>query len=364
VWVEAYRDAVVLLGAGLKMLGLRRKHILLTAMGAGSLVWSYAQAADKWWDTTNASGLTPGNGNWEDSNGSPARRWAISASPGTANPVKWDNGDNAIFQASGISLVSVTGAVTAGTIAITGTGYTISGTSGITLTGANITTAAAGTINAPIVGSGGLTKLGSAALTLGGQNTYTGVTNVDAGLLLVNNATGVGISASSAVNVNSGGTLGGTGTISSATTVHSGGKLAPGSSSIATLNLNNDISLTSSSTFVVEVGATADRVFVRGTGSVFTVGGATLQILPLDGINTTTTYTIVSTAGDTGNSVDFSSFFAGLSNGVQTTQGNLTYTVTATSTAITVSFATVHEPTSLAIFPVAASALLRRRRRG
>jgi len=56
-------------------------------------------------------------------------------------------------------------------------------------------------------GTGGLTKVGGGAFTLTGASTYSGPTNVNAGILNVNG------SLASTVFVNSGATLMGTGTI-------------------------------------------------------------------------------------------------------------------------------------------------------
>ena len=79
-----------------------------------------------------------------------------------------------------------------------------------------------------------LVKLGSATLTLSGTSTYTGATTVGGGLLVVN-----GSIANSAVTIQSGSTLGGSGT-TGAVTVEDGGTLKLGNSP-GTLNINGDI---------------------------------------------------------------------------------------------------------------------------
>ncbi len=80
-----------------------------------------------------------------------------------------------------------------------------------------------------VSGTGSLTKIGLGTLTLSGANTYGGGTNVNAGTLLVNNASGSG-TGNGAVVINSGATLGGTGAIGGAVTIHDGGWLSPGAS--------------------------------------------------------------------------------------------------------------------------------------
>jgi autotransporter-associated beta strand protein len=103
----------------------------------------------------------------------------------------------------------------------------ISGTQNLSIGGAGNTTVS-GTL---ATGTGTLAKDGLGTLVLSANNTYTGETLVTAGTLIVN---GHQSSASGAVSVAAGATLGGTGTLGGATTVS--GILAPGTS-IGVLNV-------------------------------------------------------------------------------------------------------------------------------
>ena len=85
------------------------------------------------------------------------------------------------------------------------------------------------------LGSGGLTKLGAGTLTLTGMNTYSGLTTVAAGTLVVG-VEGRGFVAG-AVSVSSGAQLGGSGSIGGIVTIASGGTLAPGNG-VGTLSVN------------------------------------------------------------------------------------------------------------------------------
>jgi autotransporter-associated beta strand protein len=75
-----------------------------------------------------------------------------------------------------------------------------------------------------ISGDGGLVKSGAGTLTLTGANTYTGITDVTAGTLIVNGSLGSGAS----LEVASGATLGGSGTINSGASIS--GRHSPGNS--------------------------------------------------------------------------------------------------------------------------------------
>lgn len=168
--------------------------------------------------------------------------------------------DSATITAAGASFALQAGTFTAGgftasqPVAIDGT---------LNLNGATASIGAlsgAGTIGRSAVGSGtvsigdatnstfagsianalgtlGLTKAGAGTVTLTGTSSYTGPTAINAGKLLVNGQLG-----NSAVTVNAGGLLGGSGSILGAVTI-AGGTLSPGNSpgqlSVASLVLQS-----------------------------------------------------------------------------------------------------------------------------
>ena len=97
-----------------------------------------------------------------------------------------------------------------------------------------------------------ITKTGTGTMELSGTNTYTGGTTVSAGTLLVNSPGS--LAAGSAVTVQSGGTLGGNGTIGGAITVESGGILAPGTSA-GKLTVNNSVTMDSGAIYEWQLAA-------------------------------------------------------------------------------------------------------------
>lgn len=184
--------------------------------------------------------------NWDTSGGLPGIDGSLSvddkatfgAGPSSATTISLD-GESPVLTALTFSNSNAAYTVRAGTGgAITlGTGsksaaltnsagsHTIS--AGVSLANDTVAAVASGTVlslSGGLNGSGKLTKEGAGILSVTGTGNLTGDTTVSAGLLRVN-----GSIADSAIAVNSGGTLGGSGTVG-AVLVASGGTLAPGNS--------------------------------------------------------------------------------------------------------------------------------------
>jgi autotransporter-associated beta strand protein len=121
--------------------------------------------------------------------------------------------------------------------------------------------------------NGRITKVGTGTLTLSGVNTFTGLTTVNAGAVVVN-----GSNVGGAV-VNSGATLGGLGSLGGTVSVNAGGTLAPGASpgKITVGGLN----LSSGGTLAMELAGTAagtqyDQVISSGAFSL--AGGLNVSL--------------------------------------------------------------------------------------
>jgi outer membrane autotransporter protein len=147
-------------------------------------------------------------------------------------------------------------------------------------------------------------------LILSGSNTYTGPTNVNAGIL---NVPG---SLTSSVFVNSGGTLIGNGTIGGLT-AGNGGTVAPGN--FGTLTVTNNVSFLPGSAYQVQVNPAGQSGLIAAGGTT-TLSGGTVQAL--GAIAPNLTYTLLTASGG------ISGTFASLSTDIfQIAQ--LSYTPTA-----------------------------------
>jgi autotransporter-associated beta strand protein len=136
------------------------------------------------------------------------------------------------------------------------------------------------TISGVISGSGALDKIGSGTLILTGANTYAGPTDVREGTL------GLKGSLASTVTVESGATLGGTGSIGGLI-ANSGATIAPGVlAPYATFTVTGEASFAPGSTFAVNISPAGqnDKLVTTGTttisGGTVAVNGASGTYLP------------------------------------------------------------------------------------
>jgi autotransporter-associated beta strand protein len=131
------------------------------------------------------------------------------------------------------------------------------------------TTGTAGVLSLVKVGTGVLT-LNIASTNFSSTSAYSGGTTVNGGTLLVDNTSGSG-TGSGAVVVNTGGTLGGTGTINNSTgkvTINSGGTISPGdhvnTATTGTLNTYTEAWNAGGGLAVDTNGTNVDRLVMTG----------------------------------------------------------------------------------------------------
>ena len=148
------------------------KKRLRSALLAGLVLAAapYTMAATKYWSGTGT--WNAGNTNWGTSPGGPYNTTFIA-------------GDDAVFEGTAAT-VTVSSPNNPNSITFNVTGYTLSsGTVTFNADPCTITTGSgiSATISSVLAGaSRGLTKAGAGTLALSGANTYTGVTNVNAGI--------------------------------------------------------------------------------------------------------------------------------------------------------------------------------------
>ncbi|HEY1544513.1 MAG TPA: autotransporter domain-containing protein [Xanthobacteraceae bacterium] len=271
-----------------------------TITGSGTISFNAQTTAGNATITTNSGGHVF----FFDSSSGGSARFATNA--------------GATFDMSGLTAASMTAG------SIEGAGSYVLGDKQLVVGSNNLSTEVQGVIS----GIGGsLDKVGTGTLTLSGVNTYTGPTVIDGGILSVNG------SIVSAVTVNAGGTLGGTGTVGP-TTVNAGGILAPGNS-IGTVHVAGNVTFNANSIYQVQVNPAGGSDLTVATSA--TINGGTVQALPAAGTyGASTRYIIVQTTGGvTGTfaNVTSSSAFLTPSLSYPTDEVVLTLTRNATSFA-------------------------------
>jgi autotransporter-associated beta strand protein len=157
-------------------------------------------------------------------------------------------------------------------------------------------------ISGVISGVGGLVKDGAGTVTLSSNNTYTGLTKVMAGTLLVN-----GVQPSSNATINSGGTLGGSGTVG---TITAAGTVSPGGPGPGILRGGNTLFNAGSALAVKLNGTTAGTGYdqLNVTGAVSLSGSPTLNVTAVPGLAVGSMFTIIASTDLVGGT------FSGLPN--------------------------------------------------
>lgn len=189
-----------------------------------------------------------------------------SATAGSANATWTVNASN-VLQVAGVSV---------GLGTLNGTGTISNSTASSTAT-INV---GAGNFDGIFANAGtavmALNKITSSTLTLDGTNTYTGLTAISNGTLLVNG------SITSPVTVYSGGTLGGTGILRSNLLANAGATVAPGNpGSIGTLTVSGTI--TNIGTILMELNRTNSQTsdLLSSSKIITNISGGTLTVTNL-----------------------------------------------------------------------------------
>ena len=161
---------------------------------------------------------------------------------------------NNIITRSGTITISG-GTIQNGTISKSGSDYDIQG----------------GNVNAVLAGTAGLTKSGAGQASVGGANTYSGGTTINAGTLVVSGAGGLG-DAAGAVTVNSGATLytGGGLTVSRTGNVTiNGGNLTTDNSNSGTISVSGGNFIANDAAVLAVKLAGSGGLVVGGTGETY-----------------------------------------------------------------------------------------------
>jgi autotransporter-associated beta strand protein len=244
-----------------------------------------ANAADFTWDDNGVFPLADGPGNWNPAGGT---NWFAGGTFGA-----WGNTSNdvAFF---GV-LNGAAGTINVGSVNANGITFNAPGSGTYTLAGGTITlggatptirTNAYGVISSSIAGSNGLTKAGGAAeaLYFDGNNTYSGVTNLNTGYLVARHANALGSAADGTI-VASGATLqfennvaiAGEGVTITGTGV--GGNRGALASWSGNNSWGGSVTVAGNSTLLVQSGSLAVNGIIGGGATNLTkFGGGTLTI--------------------------------------------------------------------------------------
>lgn len=330
--------------------------------------------------------------NWIDGNGanSGERNWMQSSSPAAGDALVFggstrltpNNNTPADTNYAGITFDSTAGAFLLGGNRITLGGNVTNNDADLQTINMDLILSATRTFSAAsgdlavggvISGTGGLAKTGDNALTLSGQNSYFGVTSVDAGTLSVN---GNQLSATGAVNVASGAKLYGNGILGGATTIvgtHSSGAAAGAVGTTQTFSSSLVYSPGSIFEWDLDVTSSTTEIHDKIVANSLAGSGAVFKILLASGDSFADAFWDTSRnwlASDLFGINNATANLAAIFSSAATTahfnanpvQGSFSFTSTGGGTGNQLTWTAVPEPTSALVGMLLGAGLLRRRR--
>ncbi|MBC2602976.1 beta strand repeat-containing protein [Puniceicoccus vermicola] len=304
--------------------------------------------ADKFLSSLNVSGAT------SVSSGAVMNVFSPSA---TLNSL---NVDGTLYVArsglSGTWGVSATGLSGSGSVAATDTG---TGTSGILTINSSSESEFTGVLSNGAAGNTlNLVKSGSGTQILSGDNTYTGTTIVNAGILQIN---GNQSAATGGVTLNDGAMLAGYGSIGGEVTANSGAIIAAGGNGTAgTLTLANGLNLAASggAELTFDLGTVSDLILLTGGTLTGNSSGETIVNVLLDEGASLGSYVLLDWTSASALGVDASDFLLGA--------GGIDGNFSIDGSQLVLNVTSIPEPSTQAIFGLvvlmAAQRLMRRRK--
>ena len=215
------------------------------------------------------------------------------------------------------------------------------------------------TVSAPLVnsnsgGAGALIKAGIGTMLLSGNNTYTGLTTITAGTLSVSGS----IADSSAVIVDSGGTLAGNGVVS-AITLNAGGEINPGLGNgtlkASSLAWNSNDSLSGIEFNLSDPSALSGSGLIALTNAL-TKGTGRMFYIDFTGGQVGNTYTLISFGSSSFNQNMFKIYDSNYAGSFVLGSNSLDFTLTAMASP-------VPEPATVSMMLAAGMLLLARRKK-